>query len=289
MEKCWQFLAHLDRRWLFGLTFFVVGLPLLTGIVLPQKISPMTRNVFDAIDDLPDGSRVLMALDFDPSAEGELEPMANAFVRHCAEKGHKIYFMTVWPQGVGMIQRQMALLKQEYPKKYEYGKNFVNLGYGPGMDGAIQSVVNGFSVLYDADQRGTPLSKIPMMQGVESAKDIPLIINVSAGDPGLKQWIQYAATPYKSINIVGGTTGVQASTLYPYIPGQMIGMLAGLKPAAEYEVLLLKHYPELAERPDANLGGMRMTSQEAAHFTLILIIILGNIVMWKTQQWGKRA
>jgi len=289
MEKIWGFLATLDRRWLFGLTFFVVGLPLLTGIVLPQKISPMTENVFDAIDNLPAGSRVLMALDFDPSAEGELEPMANAFVRHCAEKGHKIYFMTVWPQGVGMIQRQMALLKQEYPTKYEYGKNYVTLGYGPGLDGAIKSVVSGFSGLYDADQRGTPLSRIPMMEGVDSVKDIPLIINVSAGDPGLKQWIQYAATPYKSINIVGGTTGVQASTLYPYIPGQMIGMLAGLKPAAEYEVLLLKKYPELAERPDANLGGMRMTSQEAAHFTLILIIILGNIVMWKTQQWGKHA
>lgn len=289
MQKLWQVLAELDRRWLFVLTFLVVGIPLLTGIVLPQKVSPMVQDVFDAIENLPPGSRILMPLDYDPSSEGELEPMANAFVRHCAQKNHKIYFMTVWPQGVGMIQRQIALLKDEYPDQYNNGENYVNLGYGPGLDGAVKSVVTGFSGLYDADQQGTPLSQIPMMKGAESVKDMPLIVNVSAGDPGLKQWVQYAATPHESIQIIGGTTGVQATAMYPYIPGQMIGMLAGLKPAAEYEILLVERYPELADRADVKLGGTRMTSQEAAHFTLIAIIILGNIVMWKTQRWRSRA
>ena len=51
-------------------------------------------------------------LDFDPSAEGELQPMANAFVRHCAEKKHKLYFLTIWPQGVGMIQRQISIIER---------------------------------------------------------------------------------------------------------------------------------------------------------------------------------
>lgn len=287
MEKFWHFLAALDRRWLFCLTFVVVGLPLMTGIVLPQKVSPMVENVFNAIEKLPEGSRVLLPLDFDPSAEGELEPMANAFVRHCAERKHKIYFMTVWPQGVGMVQRQVANLKKEYD--YEEGIDFVNLGFGPGEDGAIKSVVSDFSGLYDADQKGTPLSQIPMMDGVDSVKQIPLIVNVSAGDPGLKQWIQYAATPHDSIEIVGGTTGVQASAMYPYIPGQMIGMLAGLKPAAEYETLLFEKYPHLADRPESNLAGIRMTSQEAAHFMLIAIIILGNIVMWNTRTTRNRT
>jgi hypothetical protein len=288
MHRIWESLANLDRRWLFALTFVVVGLPLLTGIVLKQKVSPMTEDVFHAIDDLPDGSKILMAVDYDPASEGELEPMAKAFLRHCAEKKHKLYYMTVWPQGVGMIQRQTALLKDEYPD-YEYGVDYVNLGYGPGQDGAVESVVNGFSGLYDSDQKGTPLSKIPMMEDVGSIQDIPLIINVSAGDPGLKQWIQYASTPYESVEIVAGTTGVQASPLYPYIPNQMIGMLVGLKQAAEYETLLLEKYPQLLDRPDANLASALMTSQETAHFMLIAIIILGNIVMWKTGQWRNRT
>ena len=108
MDKFWNSLADLDRRWLFALTFLAISIPLLTGIVLPQKVTPMVKNVFNAIDELPTGTKILMPLDYDPSAEGELQPMADAFIRHAAQKNHKIYFMTIWPTGVAMIQRQVA-------------------------------------------------------------------------------------------------------------------------------------------------------------------------------------
>jgi hypothetical protein len=286
MDKFWQTLADLDRRWLFAVTFLAISIPLLTGIVLPQKVTPMVENVFNAIDELPSGTKILIPLDYDPSAEGELQPMADAFVRHAAQKKHKLYFMTIWPTGVAMIQRQIATLKKEYPE-YEYGKDYVNLGYRPGYEGVIKLITSDLPKLYGSDQQGTPVSKISMMAEIDSIKKFPLIVNVSAGDPGLKQWVQYAATPFDSIEIVGGTTGVQASTLYPYIPNQMIGMIAGIKPAAEYEKLMFEKYPEIEEVPSSNMANVYMTSQEAAHFMLIAIIILGNVVMWQTS--GKRG
>jgi len=286
MDKFWQTLADLDRRWLFAVTFLAISIPLLTGIVLPQKVTPMVENVFNAIDELPSGTKILIPLDYDPSAEGELQPMADAFVRHAAQKKHKLYFMTIWPTGVAMIQRQIATLKKEYPE-YEYGKDYVNLGYRPGYEGVIKLITSDLPKLYGSDQQGTPVSKISMMAEIDSIKKFPLIVNVSAGDPGLKQWVQYAATPFDSIEIVGGTTGVQASTLYPYIPNQMIGMIAGIKPAAEYEKLMFEKYPEIEEVPSSNMANVYMTSQEAAHFMLIAIIILRNVVMWQTS--GKRG
>ena len=286
MQNFWQRLSDLDRRWLFGLTFLAISIPLMTGIVLPQKVSPMVENVFNAIEDLPEGSKVLIPMDYDPSAEGELQPMADAFIRHAAEKKHKLYFITIWPTGVGMIQRQIATLKKEYPD-YKYGEDYVNLGYRPGYEGVIKLITSDLPKLYDSDQKGTPVAQIPMMNDIENIQQIPLIVNVSSGDPGLKQWVQYAATPYDSIEIVGGTTGVQASTLYPYIPNQMIGMLAGIKPAAEYEKLMFENYPEIEKRDAANMANVFMTSQEVAHFMLIAIIALGNLVMWKTS--GKRG
>jgi hypothetical protein len=284
----WHSLANLDRRWLFGLTIFVVGIPLMTGIVLPQRTSPMVQDVFDAIEKLPNGSSVLIPLDFDPSADGELQPMAEAFTRHCAEKKHKLYYLTVWPQGIGMIQREISLLNKEYPE-YKNGIDYVNLGYRSGQEVVINTIVNDLPGLYNSDQDGNSVSRIPMMQGIKNIREFPLIINVSAGDPGLKQWIQYAATPFDSIEIVGGTTGVQASQMYPYIPNQMIGMLAGIKPAAEYEELLLKKYPAIAAKPKTNTASLFMTAQEAAHFMLIGIIVLGNIVMWITDRKGTAA
>ena len=70
----------------------------------------------DEIDNLPDGSPVLMAWDFDPASEGELKPMATAFVRHCCEKRHKMYFLALFqPVGQQMIDNSIAELRESYP------------------------------------------------------------------------------------------------------------------------------------------------------------------------------
>ena len=95
-----EFLAKLDRRWIFLLMFLTVSTAILTQVKFPEKVSPMVQEVFDTIEELPDGRTVLLAFDYDPASEGELQPMASAFTRHCALKKHKLYYSTLWPQGV---------------------------------------------------------------------------------------------------------------------------------------------------------------------------------------------
>ncbi len=100
-------LEHLDRRWIFLLMGLAVAVPILvigvTGKTFPEKPTPLAQSVFDAVNDLPSGSKILLGFDFDPASEGELGPMATSFVRHCAEKGHKMYFMALWPVGPQMV------------------------------------------------------------------------------------------------------------------------------------------------------------------------------------------
>ena len=90
---------------------------------------------------------------------------------------------------------------------------------------------------FRTDTKGTPLSEIPMMQGITSLEDFDLIVEVSAGYPGTKEWVLYAATQY-DIPMVSGMTGVQAPLMYPYYPGQLKGLLGAIKGAAEYESLV---------------------------------------------------
>ena len=54
-------LKNLDRRWIFLLMLLAVAVPVLVGLRFPEEPSPMVRNVFAAIDDLPERSRILMA------------------------------------------------------------------------------------------------------------------------------------------------------------------------------------------------------------------------------------
>lgn len=281
-----RFLSNLDRRWVFAAMFLAVSIPILLGTRFPEQPSEEVKRVHAAIEDLPSGSTIWMPLDYDPASQGELQPMASAFTRHCAERGHRIYFMTLWPQGGPMIERSVRILEEEYPE-YEYGVDYVNLGYRPGLEGVIKIAVSDLQELFTNDVKGTSLDDIPMTSGLKNIQNMDLIVNVSAGDPGAKQWVQFAATPY-NIPMVAGTTGVQAPSLYPYIPKQLDGVLGAIKAAAEYEQTLIVTYPKFKDSPAAQEGLRRMGPQLVAHLLMIGLIIVGNVLYFLESPAGGR-
>lgn len=271
-----EFFRNLDRRWVFLAMLLAVAVPILAGARFPEDPSPLVRSVFEAIDNLPEGSRVLLALDYDPASEGELHPMAAAFTRQCALKNHKMYFMTLWPPGTVMVQKQLTMLEREFPD-YEYGVDYVNLGFRPGYEGPIKLIVTDLKKAINADVHGTSLDQIPLTRDLKNIQQMDLIINVSAGYPGAKEWVLYASTPY-GIPTVAGTTGVQSPLLMPYIPNQLTGMLGAIKAAAEYEQLLIDEYPQLKDNRQAQEALRRMGPQLVAHVFLIVLILLGNTI-----------
>jgi hypothetical protein len=278
----YEFLKTLDRRWIFLLMLLAVAVPILFQVRFPEEPTQLVRETFEEVDRLPAGSKVLLAWDWDPPSEGELAPMATAMVRHCCEKKLKMVFLSLWPVGPQMIDDTInKVIKADFPNLV-YGEDYVNLGFKPGSEGVIKVIVTDLRQLYTTDARGTNVDKIPVMRGVKNVRDFKLTINVSAGYPGTKQWVQYASTPYPDeVKIVCGTTGVSAPQLYPYIPQQLRGMLGGIKGAAEYEKLLLDEYGRAKEgkNEEPYMEGMRrMGPQLVAHLLMIALIIAGNAI-----------
>ena len=118
-----------------------------------------------------------------------------------------------------------------------------------------------------------------MMRGIESVQQMKLIINVSAGYAGTKEWVQYAVTPYPDkIRLVAGCTGVQAPLFYPYIPNQLAGMLGAIKGAAEYEKLVVDKYGGPNPDPKYLEALRRMGPQLVAHLLIIVLILTANVL-----------
>jgi hypothetical protein len=278
-------LNTLDRRWIFLAMGLSVAIPVLFGLQFPESSSALSEQCFQLIEDLEPGDPVLMALDFDPQSKGELEPMATAFVRHCCEKKVRIYFMTLWPGGPQMIDDVIdRVIVRDFPDM-TYGEDYVNLGYKPGYEGVIKVIISNLKTLYSTDARGTNIDQIPMCRGLTDIKSMKLIVNVSAGFPGTKEWIQYASTPITELKgrIVAGCTGVQAPLFYPYIPEQLPALLGAIKGAAEYEALVNEKYDAQAGRktpPKYLEARRRMGPQSVAHLLMVALIILGNIAFF---------
>jgi len=282
-----EFFRNLDRRWIFLAMVLSVAIPILTQVSFPEKPTGLARATFDAIEELEEGDRVLLAFDYDPASEGELKPMATAFTLHCCKKKLRMYFLALWPVGQQMIDDTIeAIVEQDFPE-LEYGVDYVNLGYKSGNEGVIKVIITNFRQLYTTDADGTAIDDIPMMAGVRSVQDMDLVCNVSAGYPGSKEWVQYAVTPYPDdVKLVSGCTGVQSPLMYPYIPDQISGLLAAIKGAAEYEKLVVEKYG--GDEPDRKYqeGGRRMGPQLVAHLLMILLIIIGNIVYFSERRKG---
>ncbi len=294
-----ELLKNLDRRWIFVMMFLAVAVPILLKTQFPEKETELVQQAFDTIDELPPGSDVLLAFDYDPASEGELGPMATAFVRHCCEKKHKMYFLALWPVGPQMIDDTIRrVIRKDFPHLV-YGEDYVNLGFKPGQEGVIKVIVTDLRQLYTTDDKGTGIDSIPMCRRISTVRDFDLLLNVSAGYPGTKEWVQYAATPYpKDITIVAGCTGVQASLLYPYIPEQLPGLLGAIKGAAEYEKLVLDKYGKRSkddpdkisdEESSYQQGGRRMGPQLIAHLLMIGLIVAGNIIFFIDRRRERQA
>jgi hypothetical protein len=286
-------LRTLDRRWIFLLMFWSVLLPIyyigLTGQTFPEVPSALSRATFDEIERLQPGDPVLLSFDYDPASEGELGPMATAFVKHAAAKKLRMYFMALWPVGAQMVDDTIArVIHADYPELV-YGQDYVNLGFKSGNEGVIKVIVTNLRELYTTDVRGTAIRDIPMMEGITNIQQMRLVINVSAGYAGTKEWVQYAVTPFPDrIRLVAGSTGVQAPLLYPYIPGQLAGLLGAIKGAAEYEKLVVDAYGGPNPDPQYLEGLRRMGPQLVAHLLIIMLIVVANVLYLADRRQGVR-
>lgn len=270
-------LNTLDKRWVFLAIGLAVVLSTAFGLTFPEIPTPMVRAIFEKVESLPAGSRVLLPFDYDPGSEPELQPMAEAFVRHCAERGLKMYFIALWPLGQQMVEGVTnRVIEVEYPE-LEYGQDYMDFGYKSGNEGVIAVILTDLRKLYTTDAHGTSISNVPMMAGIKNIRGFDMILNVSAGYPGMKEWIQYAGTP-GNIPVAGGCTAVQAPLMYPYYPDQMVGLMGGIKAGAEYEQLLIEKYPRFAaDKRRYTTALIRMGPQTVTHLAIIFFIIVGNV------------
>ncbi len=271
--------------WSVLLPIYFIGV---TGQTFPELPSALAHATFDEVDRLSPGDPVLLSFDYDPASEGELQPMATAFVKHCAEKKLKMYFMSLWPVGPQMVQNTIdKVIRPDYPNLV-YGQDYVNLGYKSGYEAVIKVIMTNIRELYTTDARGTAVQDIPMMKGITSVQQMKLIINVSAGYPGIKEWVQYAATPYPTLRLVAGTTGVQAPLVYPYVPRQLRGLLGAIKGAAEYEKLVIDAYGGPNPDPKYLEGLRRMGPQLVAHLLIIVLILVANVLYFADKRAVRR-
>lgn len=275
---------ELDRRWLYLCLLVTVGASVVFRPLFPDRPSVFVRPVFEVIEQLEPGSLVLVSLDYSPVAIPEIEPMTFALVRHLLMRGIHPIFVTLYPEGSAMYQRlREQVIMVDFPQ-LEEGLHWTNLGYKAGGRMVINALRQELTAMYPTDARGRALADLPALAQARRLGDLALVISLTSGTPGLKDWILYGGDP-SGVPVVGGCTGIGTPEYLAYFPTQLRGLLGGLKGASEYEAALASRFPD---RSFPRLAGRAMGPQTVAHVVILLFLILGNLAYLGRRREGGR-
>ncbi len=223
------------RQIIFLLIALAVAIPLLLNIDLAHSASPETRQAFANIDTLPAGSIVMISFDFEASAIPEVGPLAEAVLTHCFSKGLYVVGLSLFAEGTALGAQMLESLSREHGR--EYGADYVYLGFRPQYQAAILGMGESIAGVFPRDYYDQPLEEQQIFEELVNYEQIALLISITDGSMPT-YWAEYAVARYGA-NLQVALTATMATAFYPYLDsGQIKGLLAGLKGAAEYEQLL---------------------------------------------------
>jgi hypothetical protein len=255
-------LLNIDRRIIYVLVAFLVSLPLLKPVGLPFAVTEETRKAFNALERLQPGNVVVFGFDYDTGGAAEVHPQSEVFFNHCMLKGARVIACSISQQGPVFAHKAWSKWVESGKT---YGTDFVNLGFFAGGEAALASFAKDIPGFVGVDYEGKPVSGMPIFEGVRTAEDVDLFIDIATGS--ILPYIQYFQGPYNK-PLTGGAIGSQISRYQSYSDAKQIqGYLGSLRGAAEYEQLL-----EMPGQATAS-----MDAQSAAHLLIAVLIVLGNI------------
>jgi len=257
-------MMNIDRRYLYIVIALVVIIPLVLKPKFPVIPSRPVKSAYDFIDSLPEGSNVLVSIDYDAASMPEMQPFYEALLRQLFRKKLHPVVIVQWQLGAPLGTRGLAKIAQEFD--VTYGVDYINLGYRPGYVAQMVGIGKEIRDYFSLDYAGVPVDSFPLMKNIHNYDDFAVLVGLEAGSTYLA-WVEYAGGRFKQ-KIALALTAVSApDAYYFYQSEQIIGLIGGMKGSAEYEVLV--DYPGLATAG--------MASQSFAHILIIIFIILGNI------------
>jgi hypothetical protein len=263
-------LLHIDRRIIFLTVLLAASVPLIFPFTQALRINPESERFYHTLDKLEKGDVIILSMDYSPETRPEIDPMSEGVLRHCFHKGIRVIGMvTVIPNipiGEDLMRRVAAQVGAVY------GRDYIYLGFKPETRAVIINISEEIRKAFPVDFYRTPLDDLPMMNQVHNFDDIALVVANTADDVS-KEWLLTANTRF-GVRVIMGIISNYYPSFTPYIESkQILGALAGMKGAAEYEQMLMDK-GVLDHFGDASKG---MATQSAVHILIIFYIIVGNI------------
>jgi hypothetical protein len=276
-----------DRRWIFLVMGVLVTTLYALGIAKELTRSEYVDSYYATIEALPEGSVVMLSADFDPASAAELLPAYTATIHHLLKRRLKVINVATWPAAPPYTRGEFNQIAPLYDAVY--GEAWVSMGFLPGDDVAMGNIGQSMrSAFPEDDVTDTPYDELPILADVgDNMEGIDLLITMSAGYPGILEWIAQVGGRY-DVPILAATTAVQTPDLFAFYPTQCVGFLGAATGATRYLQLVDELTEGAVEEPKLK-NQKRMMVQSWAHMFMIALIVIGNVIYFMGRSRERRA
>jgi hypothetical protein len=253
---------------------------------MPVAEQPRTEvsDMYSLIGSVPQFATVVVAFDYSPAAAGELDAVAAPLVRHLMIRGERILAVSTVPAGPQLAKTLLEKLAPEYG--YEYGRDYMVLGYIPGGAVGLQAFATApWELFSGADyfgrQQAEAAGRAPLAQSNEAAnglsqslREAALILLLTASRDDLVGWMeQVGQLPgMEQVPIAGGLSAGLEPWARPYYETeaeQLSGLVTGVAAAAQYA--------EMVDPQEAGTVIQLRESQAAGLAVVALFVVIGLI------------
>jgi len=241
----------------------LVAIPLVAPLGLPVQVSAYTKEMYDAVEALPPGRPVGVSISWGSANWPECGPQATAVLEHLFKRPVRLLLASWVVEGPMLFER---ILNEIDKAGKRYGEDYVLLPFIPGGETAFAAYAADIvGASGGVDYYGKSLRELSAMKDIRNIDDLSYQIfttNTSI-DGEMRQWGKY------KVKLGCGLLAGAVPGAMPYIvAGRIIGMLNGIRGAAEYELLIKK----------PGLGLKSTDAVSLSHVLALSLVIGGNIV-----------
>ncbi|MGI6394556.1 MAG: hypothetical protein ACOX2F_07495 [bacterium] len=184
--------SELFFKYLVGALMIVLVVSLFFEFDLEMKPGKNSEKVYELMERVPSGSKILIVVNYGPEAKYELEDALSSIVGYFAAKEVGVVFVTLTPVGVesAFMAVEKSLKNSDFIKRrYLYGNDYVHLGYIAGNSVGAFLLSANFSKAKKLDIYGGELDTFSVMNGITQLDDFAAVFEVSSrlvdGIPGI--------------------------------------------------------------------------------------------------------
>jgi hypothetical protein len=262
-------IPEMRSEWIWAILAVGFLIPALVPLGVPFPMSPITLEIYELIENLPEGSLIVMGGSGVIAFDIESSPGMIAAVRQMERNGLKL---VTCPLGSETPQYHKFIIDAarvdvSMGGSWVYGENYALLPYLPGGDAALVAYLDDVKATVSVDMRGTPISEIPIFDDFNDYNDIDLWI---CPHWGFVRIVRIATGEYDvtAISFAQSTAYAFFSPFMQAYPGKVY-MTNGYLGGAQYEKL-------------NNMKGLGHRVQDSYTIVGVLIagfIVLGNVTM----------